>query len=103
MKNTWKCGELRRYSSPSAGGEKNYSSSRQYQVCIIFAAEADDLNAKVRRAWSEGEGRHIKKQKNLSRNKIEGTYVVWRGQEGARWDPGSELLLGGSARVVRGY
>ena len=39
---------------------------------------------------------------NSSRGENEGTYrrVVWRGEEGPLFDPGSELLLGGSARVV---
>ena len=42
------------------------------------------------------------KMLNSSRGENEGTYrrVVWRGEEGPLFDPGSELLLGGSARVV---
>ena len=36
-----------------------------------------------------------------SRDKNEGTYrVVGRGEEGPLCDPGSELLLGGRARIV---
>ena len=38
---------------------------------------------------------------NYSRDKNEGTYRSGRGEEGPLYGPGSELLLGGSARVVR--
>ena len=38
---------------------------------------------------------------NYSRDKNEKAHtVVGRGEEGQQCDPGSELLLGGSARVV---
>ena len=37
-----------------------------------------------------------------SRDKNEARTVMGRGEEGPLCDPGSELLLGGSARVVRG-
>ena len=40
--------------------------------------------------------------KNYSRDQNEGDAVVGRGEEGPLCDPGSELLLGGSTRVVRG-
>ena len=39
---------------------------------------------------------------NYSRDKMKARTVVRRGGEGPLCDPGSELLLGGIARVVRG-
>ena len=40
---------------------------------------------------------------NYSRDKDEDTYRIEEGEEGPLCDPGSEFLLGGSARrVVRG-
>ena len=46
------------------------------------------------------EGRRGNKMLNYSREKIEGTYRSGEGEEGPLCDPGSELLLGGRARVV---
>ena len=37
-----------------------------------------------------------------SREKTKARTVVDKGEDGPRYDPGSELLLGGRARVVRG-
>ena len=37
------------------------------------------------------------------RDKMKARAEVGREEEGPLCDPGSELLLGGSARVVRGY
>ena len=38
----------------------------------------------------------------FSRDKNEGTYRSGEGEESPLCDPGSELLLGGKARAVRG-
>ena len=40
---------------------------------------------------------------NFWRDNNEGTRRSGEGEEGPVCDPGSELLLGGSARAVRGY
>ena len=46
--------------------------------------------------------RRGKKMLDSPRGKYESTCQSWEGGGGPAIDPGSELLLGGSARVVRG-